>query len=63
LFNLSWTPKRFTALAQLPEGAQSSLVDPYVEKKRPWKLYLFLAAVPAVALLLWQKGWVGGLWK
>jgi hypothetical protein len=50
--------KTLTALARLPEGAQSSLVDPFAEKKRPWKFYLFLVAVAAVALLLWQKGCV-----
>jgi hypothetical protein len=55
--------KTLTALARLPEGAQSSLVDPFAEKERPWKLYLFLVAVAAVALLLWQKGCVGELWK
>ncbi len=55
--------KTLTALARLPEGAQSSLVDPFAEKERPWKLYLFLVAVAAVALLLWQKGCVGEFWK
>jgi hypothetical protein len=55
--------KTLTALARLPEGAQSSLLDPFAEKERPWKLYLFLGAVAAVALLLWQKGWVGQFWK
>jgi hypothetical protein len=33
--------KTLTALARLPEGAQSSLVDPFAEKVRPWKLYIF----------------------
>ena len=55
--------KTLTALARLPEGAQSSLVDPFAEKERPWKLYLFLVAVAAVALLLWQKGCVSEWWK
>ena len=55
--------KTLTALARLPEGAQSSLVDPFAEKERPWKLYLFLVAVAAVALLLWQKGCVSQFWK
>ena len=55
--------KTLTALARLPEGAQSSLVDPFAEKERPWKLYLFLAAIAAVALLLWQKGCVSQFWK
>jgi len=48
--------KTLTALARLPEGAQSSLTDPFAEKERPWKFYLFLAVIAAVALLLWQKG-------
>jgi hypothetical protein len=55
--------KTLTALARLPEGAQSSLADPFAEKERPWKLYLFLVVVAAVAVLLWQKGCVGELWK
>ena len=50
--------KTLTALARLPEGAQSSLVDPFAEKERPWKLYLFLAVLAAVVVLLWQKGYV-----
>jgi len=50
--------KTLTALARLPEGAQSSLTDPFAEKERPWKFYLFLAVIAAVALLLWQKGYV-----
>ncbi len=50
--------KTLTALAKLPEGAQYSVVDPFAEKERPWKLYIFLVAVAAVALLLWQKGYV-----
>lgn len=55
--------KTLTALARLPEGAQSSLVDPFAEKERPWKLYVFLVAVAALALLLWQKGCVSEWWK
>lgn len=50
--------KTLTALARLPEGAQSSLADPFAEKKRPWKLYIFLLLVVAGALFLWQKGYV-----
>ena len=47
-----------TALARLPEGAQSSLLDPFAEKERPWKLYLFFAVLAALVVLLWQKGCV-----
>ena len=41
-----------TGVAALPAGASRSLVDPFAEKKRPWKLYVFLIVV---ALL-------GGAW-
>ncbi len=52
-----------TALARLPEGAQYSLVDPFAEKRRPWKLCVLLVAAAAVALLLWQKGSGTEWWK
>ncbi len=55
--------KTLTALAKLPQGAQSSLADPFAEKERPWKLYLVLAVVAAVVVLLWQKGVLDFLWK
>ncbi|MDP2132881.1 MAG: hypothetical protein Q8J99_04655 [Sulfuritalea sp.] len=38
-----------TQLAELPEGAERALTDPYAEKERPWKTYLFIAAVLFVA--------------
>ena len=53
-----------TAAARLPENAERSLADPFAEKKRPWKLYLALAALIAAALTLWRQGylarWFGG---
>jgi hypothetical protein len=47
-----------TAAARLPENAERSLADPFAEKKRPWKLYLVLAAVFAAALVLWRQGYL-----
>ena len=47
-----------TAAARLPENAERSLADPFAEKKSPWKLYLFLAALLAAALVLWRQGYV-----
>ena len=53
-----------TAAARLPENAERSLADPFAEKKRPWRLYLVLAALLAAALVLWRQGylarWFGG---
>lgn len=53
-----------TAAARLPENAERSLVDPFAEKKSPWKLSLVLAALLAAALVLWRQGylarWFGG---
>ena len=44
-----------TRLAELPEGAERSLTDPYAEKPRPWPFYL--AATLVLVLLAW---WVAG---
>lgn len=47
-----------TAAARLPENAERSLVDPFAEKKRPWKLYLVVAALIVAALALWRHGYL-----
>jgi hypothetical protein len=44
-----------TQLAQLPEGAERALTDPYAEKERPWKVYLAIAVVLFVALAWWTR--------
>jgi hypothetical protein len=44
-----------TQLAQLPEGAERALTDPYAEKERPWKVYLALALIVFVALAWWTR--------
>ncbi|MBI5342287.1 MAG: hypothetical protein HZB63_03040 [Deltaproteobacteria bacterium] len=46
-----------TAVAKLPESAERSLVDPFAEKKRPWRLYFFLLLMVASLLLLWRIGY------
>lgn len=50
-----------TGLAALPAGASRSLNDPFAEKKRAWKTWLFLAAVVIVAAVLWYRGVFDGL--
>jgi hypothetical protein len=44
-----------TQLAQLPEGAQRALTDPYAEKERPWKTYAVLALIAFAALAWWTR--------
>jgi hypothetical protein len=44
-----------THVAVLPPGCQRDLVDPFAEKKRPWKLYAVLAFILLIAL-----GWAIG---
>ncbi|MBY0475344.1 MAG: hypothetical protein K2Q13_09835 [Nitrosomonas sp.] len=46
-----------TKTATLPPGAQRSLVDPYAEKERPWKLYLFLILLLGSILYFWNSGY------
>ncbi|PWB51837.1 MAG: hypothetical protein C3F18_08830 [Nitrosomonadales bacterium] len=45
-----------TGIARLPEGAERSLVDPFAEKRRPWKTYLFLAALAVALVWMWWRG-------
>lgn len=51
-----------TQLAKLPEGADRALIDPYAEKRSPWKLYVLLAAIVVGGVLgaHWM-GWIPGL--
>jgi hypothetical protein len=52
-----------TATATLPSGAERSLRDPFADKKRPWRLYLFLVVVFAVLGGLWQQGYLPQWWE
>jgi hypothetical protein len=47
-----------TGVAALPPGSQRSLEDPYAEKKRPWKTYLFLVVLLIVVVVAWQQGYL-----
>lgn len=51
-----------TGTAELPKGAVRSLRDPFAEKRRPWKLYLFLIVLIAALGLLWRDGHLGQWW-
>jgi hypothetical protein len=42
-----------TRVASLPKGAQRDLVDPFAEKKRPWKFYFALCVLFLLALGWW----------
>ncbi len=44
-----------TQLAQLPEGAERALTDPYAEKERPWKTYAVIAVIVFIAAAWWTR--------
>jgi hypothetical protein len=46
-----------TQVAALPRGARREFRDPFAEKKSPWRLYLFLLLVLALAAL-WYVGYL-----
>jgi hypothetical protein len=49
--------RTLTSLAQFPEHAQRSLIDPYAEKPRRWRLYLVAGAIVGIAAVaLWHFG-------
>src|SRR5438094_2826122 len=43
-----------THVAKLPPGTQRELFDPFAEKRRPWKLWLFLLALVGITFGWWQ---------
>lgn len=45
-----------TGVAELPKGAERSLVDPFAEKCTPWRRWLFLAILVIAGLTAWQNG-------
>lgn len=47
-----------TKMATLPPGAQRSLVDPYAEKKSPWKSYLFILLLLSGIAYLGHSGYL-----
>ncbi len=47
--------RTLTYTAALPSNAERSLIDPYAEKKRPWKLIL-AASVILILAILWLLG-------
>lgn len=48
-----------TGLANLPKGANRSLVDPFAEKKALWPYYLVIAAGICALIVLWYAGFFG----
>ncbi|HOX42505.1 MAG TPA: hypothetical protein PK668_02855 [Myxococcota bacterium] len=51
--------RSLTAVAALPKGASRTTRDPFAEKKKPWWLYITLAALVVLALL-WYLGKLDG---
>jgi hypothetical protein len=48
-----------TKLAVLPKGAERSLVDPFAEKKTPWKRWAVLLVLLMLFGFAWNKGYIG----
>lgn len=47
-----------TILAELPQGAERRLSDPFAEKKTPWKRWIILLALLSALGLAWQHGYL-----
>ena len=47
-----------TGMARLPQGAITSLFDPFAEKKRPWKRWLFILILIIAVLAAWRMGFL-----
>ncbi len=51
--------KLLTGVAKLPQDAERRMVDPFGEKKSPWKSYLLLLILIASAAYAWHNGYIG----
>ncbi|MCP5417994.1 MAG: hypothetical protein H6965_12955 [Chromatiaceae bacterium] len=51
-----------TGIAELPAGAERSMRDPFAEKRRPWRFYLFLILLLAALGALWKEGYLARWW-
>ncbi len=47
-----------TRLAELPQGAKRSMIDPFAEKKTPWKRWAVLLALFMALGMAWDKGYI-----
>ncbi|MDX9841023.1 MAG: hypothetical protein RBS95_06175, partial [Desulfobulbus sp.] len=47
-----------TKMATLPKGAERSLIDPFAEKKTPWKRWVFLLVLLVALGFVWNKGYL-----
>jgi hypothetical protein len=47
-----------TMLAELPAGAKRSTVDPFADKKTPWKKWAVLLALFMALGMAWDKGYI-----
>ena len=47
-----------TKIAMLPKGSEKTLVDPFAEKKTPWKRWVFLLVFLMAIGFVWNKGYI-----
>jgi hypothetical protein len=47
-----------TGVAKLPKDAERQMLDPFREKKKPWRKYLWITLILSVAGLLWRMGYL-----
>jgi hypothetical protein len=47
-----------TKMAVLPKGSERTLVDPFAEKKTPWKRWVFLLVLLMALGFAWNKGYI-----
>jgi len=47
-----------TRLAELPQGAKRSMIDPFAEKKTPWKRWAVLLVLFMALGMAWDKGYI-----
>lgn len=47
-----------TGMARLPQGATTSLFDPFAEKNKPWKLWVLILVIITAVMVAWRTGYM-----
>lgn len=45
-----------TGVAKIPENSERSLVDPYADKKTPWRTYILIILLIIAVIVFWKTG-------
>ncbi len=52
-----------TEVAKIPDNSERSLVDPYADKKTPWRTYILIILLIIAMIVFWKTGFLAKVFK